>query len=239
MIKENLIDKFLQNKNYQIINKHSYLSGIGATITEVETSYDGEGFVFINLDEIRTKGRFRGSIGSDYDEELNLEWQKYVVRKTYGIEHDVFVNNFINTGLKKLEHYIENMVDWYNDNEDLYFKDQQLVETYVDHLLDLEEVRFSRFLNDAKTDADFRIIVQGRQNQRCAFLNLVENKKQELLNKIDRSYNENGEQVYNFSEQELELYEFLKEIEENIDFAFRHQIYRLDQKEYQINESEK
>ena len=229
--REDLIKGFVEENGCLIANMHSYLSGVGCTVTVVEAVRDhrfANKWTFVDFNKLERVGV---NCDEKVDKELFKSWQKYVLRHTKGCQFDSLLRGFIDLNKKNLFSSIENLVD---DSEkiDEYVLGSYISDEELEHLLYLEELRFKDNLEDVKRRTyRFPSLFEGIQEFKAEYMANISKEQNRLLQKVNTSVSEKGEAVYEFSESQYCVYEKLKDIKETIDFAFRHQIYRADLEE--------
>lgn len=224
---QDLIKGFVESRGRRIKDISSYLSGIGATITTVET-FNGEIWTFINADQIKIKH----FVGTDNDlKHINRRWQLYLIDKTNGCQHDTFLHSFIKNNKKWFFIKLNDFAEETETGLEKIYNIEEYLDSELQHLLKLEEIRFSDNLSTNRTETDFILMSRGLEEISADYLAKAHKAIEKLLEQLPMSVNANGEQVYEFSEAHNLCYERLKEIQETLDFTFRYQRYRLNQKE--------
>lgn len=223
---EDLIKGFLKSRDRHIYEINSYKSGTGNFITQIVTHKD-ETLTFVDADEIKTK-RLKGP---ETEEELNRRWQIFVVKNTRGIQHDTLLKNFTESNKENFFSKLETFAMKENAELESMWNIEEYLDEDLKHLLALEELRFTDFMSDMKTKLVGNIVSRGLEERSAEYNSRTHKVIESFLESLPRCYDRNGEQVFEFTEQKLALYERLKEIAETIDFTFRYQKYRADQQE--------
>ena len=229
-VNEDLFVAFLKNEGRKVFYKHSYLSGIGATITKIETESD-EKWTFIGYAELK---RHVGKFEADDNNEYNLKWQNFILAKTTGIQRDSLLERFIYENKNKLKWSLESLSAEDADIEDVQTHGDEILK----HILGLEELKFVVALDKCKHELDFKLQEEVVRSNMSEYGNLVQNEINKLLESVPRTIDESGQEVFNFTQEQIENYDRLKEIAETTNFTFRYQIYRLDQQEQKMTQAE-
>ena len=100
------------------------------------------------------------------------------------------------------------------------------------NLLDSEERSFAFYVSTTEDNAqEVENTIRIRQ---AMYADFHTRKITEFINEnVSSTINDAGEEVYEFTEEQLAVYEVLKNLRESTDFVFRHQLFRFDQKQLQ------
>lgn len=171
-------------------------------------------------------------------EEFDEEWQDFVLNNTMGNQRTCLLGSFLKDKRELLFDMVEECFE--NDSQPgSDFSMQAGIEQKTEEVLDLEEKVFSSMLVAAKSRDDFYNIIQRSQNLRAEYGARFYEKIQDFLDRhVEMSYNADGENVYNFIEEQAQVYEMIVGIKNDIEFAFNYQIYRADMKELEVFENE-
>lgn len=164
-------------------------------------------------------------------EDFTRKWQKYVIKRASASKREEV----------RSEIRAENEANFYTEllsaRESCDGNDYSMhlvnAEEWLEVLLEQEEARFSEKLNNMNASSeDTEKLEKWAQDKRaemnykvqCVIAGMLEND-------VEQSCNEKGEEVYNFTPSQLEVYEALVEMKKTIDFAYRYQLYRIEAKQ--------
>lgn len=177
-----------------------------------------------------------GSPKSIYQhDDMTHEWMEYIVSKSIGKNKEKVLNSYIEIALSDLVDFtIE------NDSQNLDNQAQIIGEDYEDTIAFFEE--FSRHVNSLLT-SKFDIIqaevkngdITGAEAEQKTsyhhniFMKNVQVHINYFLDKfVIKKINEQGEEVYEFTVEQNQVYEALKDVILDLDFSLRQKLYTLD-----------
>lgn len=151
---------------------------------------------------------------------FNTVWQKQLFAKIN--------RSFIDNATKLKQGYLSGLLDYlvaeFNSlslEEVKAENNPKLNHEWVLECLDKELVLNSLFLNNSELHSS----VMRRQKQ---FGDAITSKVNELLAGGERTIDDNGAEVFCFSEEQYQIYNFLIELNKEYDFTFRYQIFKLN-----------
>lgn len=151
---------------------------------------------------------------------FDTAWQKQLFAKIN--------RSFINNATKLKQGYLSGLLDYlvaeFNSlslEEVKAENNPKLNHEWVLECLDKEVVLNSLFLNNSELHSS----VMRRQKQ---FGDAITSKVNELLAGGERTIDDNGAEVFCFSEEQYQIYNFLIELNKEYDFTFRYQIFKLN-----------
>ena len=162
------------------------------------------------------------------------DWQEFLLQNSIGEEKLSILYEI--RDVKGFEYYetLRDVMRNYNDykiihedaNGEMYYSSE--ITNAHESMLDAEEQAFSYYI--ATTKDNEKEVERNIRRRRAGFAEFHINKIKSFIEKeVETSYNADGEEVYQFTEQQLALYEILKDLRDTTDFVFRHQLYRYDQ----------
>lgn len=167
--------------------------------------------------------------------DASADWQDFLLKNSIGKEKLSVLLGIRDIKNREYEESLRQLLRNY-DNYSLVHEDTDTYDKYYcsevsdahREMLDAEEQSFSYYIT---TTEDEDVEIERTIRRRQADFNEFHINK--IKNFIDRevcsSYNENGEEVFEFTPQQLAVYEILKDLRDTTDFVFRHQLYRFDQ----------
>jgi len=181
--------------------------------------------------------------------DVSDDWQQHLLKNAVGKEK---LGVLLGIRDKKDKQYVKELTDFvkhydeygllYSDGAGGYTHesyDSSAVAEPHQEMLEAEEKAFSYYI--ATTDDSMVEIQNSILKRQALYAQLHTDKINNFIkNEVVTTINENGEDVYEFTEDQFVVYEILKDLRDVTDFAFRHQLYRFDQmqslKEEKIDE---
>lgn len=166
-------------------------------------------------------------------EDFTCRWQKYLINHTPLSKKEEVRSKF--RAENEANFYTELLSMRDNCNNDDYSMHLGNAEGWLEIILDQEESRFSEKLNNL-SGSESGELVKWVQDKRAEMGSRLHNIITSFLeDNVERSCNEKGEEVYNFTPSQLEIYDAFVEMSKTIDFAYRYELYRIDVKEQENN----
>lgn len=225
-----------------------YSKGLSPDMINIKDTLDDMGFLEIFIYSGNQKYVFKGisaksyaSNGKKWKElsDASTDWQEYLLSRALGEEklgvllaiRDGKFDEYQLALRDFLRNYNDHVFSYVGELGDVEINNEECLEIYNAHqeLLDAEEKYFSYYLLTTKDDEEKieDTIRRGQSN----YAEFHTKKIKDFINhEVAVSVNEKGEEVYEFTQEQLAVFETLKALRETTDFAFRHQLYRSDQK---------
>lgn len=167
-------------------------------------------------------------------EDYTRRWQNYLIKHTPTAKRGEVRLKFRAENEANLYTALLNACEHCNDDVSASL---ETAEKWLELILEQEESQFSERLNSANGDFGIQKLIKQSQDKRADMGYKIHNIITGLLeNKVERICNEKGEEVYNFTPYQLNVYDALVEMKETIDFAYRYQLYRTVLKSQQENQ---
>lgn len=171
-------------------------------------------------------------------ENYDRDWQDFVIENTQGKQNETLLNLYLNESKERLFETIRDFMDQ-DSRSGSGLSMQAGLENELEKNLELEESVFSKRLARAEKQEDFQELLTRSTNLKAEYGAKIYKSIEEFLDCfVDRGFNADGEAVYNFTQEQLDVYETVKGIKDDVEFVFNYEIYRIDQKELQTLQSE-
>lgn len=240
------------NQVYEMRAKQYIISrGITPEWRVIKDTLDGEGILEVYVYNGTQKYVFKGVEGKNYFRngrkwkefgDFSEAWQEFLLNCTIGEERlgilyairdkkDDEYQKCLKEFTKNYDEYDIVISDGMGGTQTEDYECFEISNLHRD-LLDAEERCFSYYLSITKDDS---IQIEDSIRRRQAeYADFHTRKINEFIDhEVSSTLNEAGEEVYEFTEEQLAVFEVLKNLRETTDFAFRHQLYRFDQKQQQ------
>ena len=228
-----------------INNAKNYLISEGHTpdMETIKDTLDDMGILEIYIHNGTQKYVFKGvraslcfSNGRKWVEmyDASRDWQDFLLQNSIGEERLSVLLAIRDIKVKDYEEVLRDVIRNYDgcklvyDDEDdnLNYYSSEVASVHKE-MLDAEEHAFSYYIATTKdSEQEVERTIRRRQADFAEFhINKIKNF---VEREVKTNYNSDGEEVYEFTEQQLALYEILKDLRDTTDFVFRHQLYRFD-----------
>lgn len=233
---------------FYINNAENYLISKGYTpvMKNVSDTLDDMGILEIYIHDGTQKYVFKGITASlcflngkkwSLVCDASSDWQDYLLQNSIGKER---LSVLLEIRDKKNREYEDTLKDLFRsyDSYKLIYEGEDGEQRYCSsevlnahkEMLDAEERAFAYYI--ATTDDTEEEIERRIRRRQADFADFHVNKIKNFIDsEVAISYNADGEEVFDFTEQQYALYECLKDLRDTTDFVFRHQLYRVDQKQ--------
>ena len=228
-----------------INNAKNYLISEGHTpdMETIKDTLDDMGILEIYIHNGTQKYVFRGVRASlcflngrkwveMYD--ASRDWQDFLLQNSIGEERlsvllairDIKVKDYEEVLRDVIRNYDSCKLVYDDEDDNLNYYSSEVASAHKE-MLDAEEHAFSYYIATTKDgEQEIERTIRRRQADFAEFhINKIKNF---VEREVETNYNSDGEEVYEFTEQQLALYEILKDLRDTTDFVFRHQLYRFD-----------
>ena len=231
-----------------INDAENYLLSLGLTpdMINIKNTLDDMGILEMYIHGGTQKYVFKGvsaslcfSTGRKWAEitDASSDWQNFLLQNSIGEAKLHVLLAIRDVKNREYEETIRDLIRNYqtaqliSGDEDSGFKYHNgAIATAHKELLDAEEKAFSYYIATTKDDAEE--VERTIRRRQADFAQFHTNKIKGFIEReVVIGYSENGEEVYEFTEEQLALYEILKDLRDTTDFVFRHQLYRYDQQQ--------
>lgn len=235
--------KYINNAENYLISK-----GFTPDIINVKNTLDNSGILEIYIHNGTQKYVFHGMTANlcflagkrwSLMSDASVDWQNFLLNNTIGKGKLEVLLGIRDIKDRDYEKTLRNVIKNYR-NYPLVFDDGAGALVYEgadccgisevhQEMLNAEEKAFAFYIATTE-DSDEEIEKTIRRRQ-ASYAEFHTNKIRDFIkHEVGVSVNEKGEEVYEFTEEQLALYEILKDLRETTDFVYRHQLYRFDQK---------
>ena len=235
------------DQNY-INDAENYLLSLGITpdMINIKNTLDDMGILEMYIYGGTQKYVFKGvsaslcfSTGRKWAEitDASSDWQDFLLKNSIGEAKLHVLLAIRDVKNREYEETIRDLIRNYqtaqlisgDENSGFEYHNGEISSSHRE-LLDAEEKAFSYYIATTKdSEEEVERTIRRRQADFAEF------HTKKIKNFIDRevkiNFNADGEEVYEFTEEQLALYEILKDLRDTTDFVFRHQLYRFDQQQ--------
>lgn len=160
-------------------------------------------------------------------ENLTYDWQEFVVSKAIGKAKLERANTYLKSTLTDLQGLEFGEIT--EDGTEDYNKSIDVLEGLVHHINSLLTTKFDLIKEEIKDRNSARKIEQIISEDHNQYLRIIKTALDDFLaENVKKEINEQGMEVYSFTEEQNEIYEAFKESIYDLDFSLRQKLYTLD-----------
>lgn len=174
---------------------------------------------------------YHGSAKTIFEhDDMSYEWQEFVIDKAIGKAKMERTQTYLKTTLADLVALdIDELASGDKDKGLDYNSVIDKIEKITAHVNKLLTIKFDLIKDKVVDIKSARFVEQEISADHNQYLREIKTKLDDFLaEKVAREINEQGDEVYSFSEAEYELYEAFKDSIYDLDFSLRQKLYTLD-----------